>query len=69
VEYVPVDDLAVFNTIKSRGAPEWVAHMIVKLFQSYRSNSAALVAGDFQILTGKAPRSVEQYFIDHKEAF
>jgi len=69
VEYVPIDDFSFFNTLKGFGVPEPVAHMLVKLYQFYRTNGASIVCGDFKILTGKEPRSVEQFFRDHKEVF
>lgn len=69
VEYVPIDDFAAYNTFKGWGLPEAISQMLVKLFQFYRSNGASLVYGDFKILTGKEPRSVEQFFSDHKENF
>jgi len=68
VEYVPVDDVAAFNTFKGF-MPEAFALTLVKLYQFYRSNGAAMVYGDFKILTGKEPRSVKQFFLDHKESF
>jgi len=68
VEYVAIDDVAAFNTFKGF-AGETFARTLVKLYQCYRSNSCALVYGDFKILTGKEPRSVEQFFIDHKGSF
>jgi len=69
VEYVSVNDFGAYSTFKGIGLPESVSQMLVKLFQFYRSNQAALVYDDFKILTGKEPRSVEQFFIDHKENF
>jgi len=69
VEYVPIDDFTLFTTLKGFGLPDSVAHMLVKLFQFYRTNGASIVSGDFKILTGKEPRSVEQFFRDHKETF
>jgi len=69
VDYVNVDDFALYNVFKGLGFPEWLAQMLVKLFQFYRTNGASQVFGDFKILTGKEPRSVEQFFIDHKESF
>jgi len=69
VEYVAIDDYSFFTTLKSIFNNEPVAHMLVKLFQFYRTNGASEAYLDSKIITGNNPRTVEQFFTDHKEAF
>jgi len=69
VEYVPVDDFAAFTTFKSYQMSDTIAHMLVKLFQFYRTNGAAEAFLDSKIVTGKEPRSAAQFFAEHKAAF
>jgi len=69
VEYVPIDDYTAFTNYKSYQLPDTVAHMLVKLFQFYRTNAASEAFLDSKIVTGKDPRSVAQFFADHKAAF
>jgi len=69
VDFVSIDDFSFFSTLKSFKMPDHIAHMLVKLFQFYRTNGASEVFLDTKIVTGNSPRSVEQFFADHKDQF
>jgi len=69
VDYVPIDDFSFFSALKSFKIPDHIAHMLVKLFQFYRTNGASEAFLDTKIITGNNPRSVEQFFTDHKDQF
>lgn len=69
VDFVPLDDVAFYQALVGNKLPVPVAHMLVKLFQTYATNSLARPAGDTQIVTGRPPRSALDFFTEHKALF
>lgn len=69
ISYDPVDDYTYFQALKEIGIPHWQVWAILKLCQYYRSNKAAPVTGDYKIVTGKEPRSFEDYLNAYKHLF
>jgi len=68
VDVVYVDDQTFYNSLKAK-MPNSIIHMLLKLFQFYKTNQAAVVCGDTHIVTGKPARSVKEYFADHKKDY
>jgi uncharacterized protein YbjT (DUF2867 family) len=69
VQVVNIDDYTLYQTL-AKNLPEGIAILIVKLYQYYKLDLApSITYGDYQILTNKKPRSVEQFFEDHKDVF
>jgi uncharacterized protein YbjT (DUF2867 family) len=69
VDVVPIDDNSLYQAL-IQNIPDWLAMAIVKLYQYYKLNlTPSITYGDYQILTNKKPRSLEQFFEDHKTVF
>lgn len=51
------------------GLPEWLVDALLDLAAFYRTGAASLVSGDVQRLTGRRPRSVEDFVRDHPAVF
>ncbi|KAG2386046.1 hypothetical protein C9374_003195 [Naegleria lovaniensis] len=70
VKHVPIPEDVFANNLQQMNMPSFVMWMLVKLFQMYKVNGiTANVHGDFKIVTGKEPRSAEQFFSDFKNEF
>jgi len=69
VRYVPVSDDAAHAALLARGAPEWIAAMVVEYAQAHASGWGDFTTTDFQDVVGRPPRSVADFARDHPEAF
>ncbi|KAF0978356.1 hypothetical protein FDP41_002871 [Naegleria fowleri] len=70
VKHVPIPEEVFANNFQQMNMPSFVVWMLVKLFQMYKLNGiTANVHGDFKIVTGKEPRSADQFFTDFKSEF
>jgi uncharacterized protein YbjT (DUF2867 family) len=69
VTYGPVDDDTFIEMATAAGLPHDYAVFLASIFLPVRQGWTAGVTGDVQVLTGKAPRSFEQYAADHAATF
>ena len=69
ISYTPVDDDTFIRTATASGASRDYALFLASLFFPVRQGWTAGVTEDVQTLTGKAPRSLEQYAADHVAFF
>jgi uncharacterized protein YbjT (DUF2867 family) len=51
------------------GIPEWLVDALLDLGAFYRTGAASLVSDDVERLTGRGPRSVEDFVRDHPAVF
>jgi hypothetical protein len=51
------------------GIDEWTANLLGDYSAAYSANWGDLVTDDFQLVTGKAPRSIAQFGRDFAAAF
>ena len=64
---VPVDQARA--GMLGEGMPEWLVDAVLDLTAFYRTGAASLVSGDVERLTGRGPRSVEDFLRDHPAVF
>jgi len=69
IVYTPIDDEAFVKMLTGAGVPADYAQLLAVIFAPVREGWMAGVTDAVQTLTGRAPRSVEQYAIDHATAF
>jgi uncharacterized protein YbjT (DUF2867 family) len=69
ITYTPLDDGTFVGRAASAGVPRDYALFLAALFLPVRQGWTAGVTRDVQTLTGKAPRSFEQYAADHAAVF
>jgi uncharacterized protein YbjT (DUF2867 family) len=68
VQYIAVDDAGFFGSLSF--LPEFYRWYLVKLLQKYRSDAViGIVAGDYEIVTGKKPRTLKAFIEENKNAF
>lgn len=68
VAYTPIDDHAFIGMLTSAGVSDDYAGFMAAIFHPVRAGWAAVVTEHVQILTGRAPRSLETYARDHAQA-
>jgi uncharacterized protein YbjT (DUF2867 family) len=64
---VPVDQARA--GMLGEGMPDWLVDAVLDLAAFYRTGAASLVSGDVERLTGRGPRSVEDFIRDHPAVF
>lgn len=69
VQYVDVPVDQARAAMLGDGMPEWLVDGILDLGAFYRTGAAAVVSGDVERLTGRGPRSVEEFIRDHPAVF
>ena len=69
VTYVPVSVDAARQSMAQMGLDEWMVNLISDYSTAYSANWGDLVTDDFQRVTGKAPRGIEQFARDFTGAF
>lgn len=69
VKYIPVPVEASKEAMSKFGLDPWMVNLLGEYFTAYSRNWGDLVNGEFQRVTGKAPRSIEQFARDFAGAF
>jgi uncharacterized protein YbjT (DUF2867 family) len=69
VAYVPVSVDDARQSMAQMGLDDWMVNLMCDYFTAYSGNWGDLVTDDFQRVTGKAPRSIEQFARDFAQAF
>ncbi|HJW08577.1 MAG TPA: SDR family oxidoreductase, partial [Holophagaceae bacterium] len=69
VTYVSVPDAAAFQAMKGMGMDAWYAYGMVALNQIVRRGGADATTGTVELVTGKAPRSVDAFLQENLAAF
>ena len=69
VEYVPVSHEAASEAMLGMGVPEWIVKGYAELSTGFGDGFADLTTGNVQRLSGKKPRSFEQFARDYAEVF
>ena len=64
VTYAPVPIDNARQSMAQMGLDDWMANLMCDYFAAYSSNWGDMVTNDFQRVTGKAPRSIEQFARD-----
>jgi hypothetical protein len=68
VKYLPVTVEAQRQSMLRMGIDEWTANLLGDYSTAYSENWGDLVTDDFQLVTGKAPRSIAQFCRDFAAA-
>jgi uncharacterized protein YbjT (DUF2867 family) len=69
VKYINVPGEASKQAMVGMGIPEWIADGYVELSQGFSRNFAASATKNVEILTGREPRSFEQFVDDFMQVF
>ncbi len=69
VAYVPVPDAAAFQAMKGMGMDAWYAYGMVALHQGVRRGLAEATTGTVELITAKAPRTLDAYLKENLGAF
>jgi uncharacterized protein YbjT (DUF2867 family) len=69
VKYIPVPVEAAQQAMTRNGLDPWMVNFMTDYLNAYSANWGDLATGDFQAVTGKVPRSIEQFARDFAAAF
>jgi uncharacterized protein YbjT (DUF2867 family) len=69
IAYTSIDDETFIGMLTGAGVPTDYAHLLAAIYAPVRQGYMAVVTEAVHALTGRAPRSVEQYANDHAAAF
>lgn len=69
IRYEPLSDADWFLLMRSRGLPASTARSMLSLHLAYRAESPALVTGWVEVLSGRAPRSFDDFAQEHADRF
>jgi uncharacterized protein YbjT (DUF2867 family) len=69
ISYVPVDEATLRNGYATRGMPDWLSDIVLGLDAAMQAGDHARTTDAFQKLTGKSPRSVDDFIRDHATAY
>lgn len=69
VSYTPIDDETFVAGLTAVGVPADYARFLASIFYPVREGWTSVVTSDVSALTGREPRSLEQYAADHAAAF
>jgi uncharacterized protein YbjT (DUF2867 family) len=69
VNYVPVPVEDARQSMVQMGMDDWMVNLMCDYFIAYSTNWGDLVTDDFQRVTGKAPRNIDQFARDFTQAF
>lgn len=68
IAYTPIDDEAFVAMLTGAGVPSDYARFLASIFEPVRQGWTATTTDAVQTLTGRVPRSLEQYAADFKSA-
>jgi uncharacterized protein YbjT (DUF2867 family) len=69
VKYVPIPVEGVKKVLAERGMDAWTVNRFGEIFNFYAANGGDVITDDFQRVTGKPPRSIEQFAHDFAGVF
>ena len=69
VTYVAVPDAAAFQAMRGMGMDAWYAYGMTALNQNVRKGHADFTTGTVELVTGKAPRSMDAFLKENLAAF
>ena len=69
IQFVDVSPEAMHDTLLQVGFPAWQAGGLIEDYAHYARGEAAVVTGDIEAATGKAPRTFEVFARDYASAF
>lgn len=69
VKYVPVPIEGTRQAMSQMGMDDWTINLLTDYFKAYSANWGDLVTGEFEAVTGKPPRGIEQFAKDFAGAF
>ena len=69
VAYIPVSVDDARQSMAQMGMDEWMVNLLCDYFAAYSANWGDVVTDDFQRVTGKTPRNIEQFARDFAQAF
>lgn len=69
VNYVDVPVAGAVQSMQQSGMPEWNARTLGDLYAVFASGSASKVTDTVRLVTGKAPRSFDQFMSENVAAF
>jgi uncharacterized protein YbjT (DUF2867 family) len=69
VEFIDVPPESARDSLRNAGTPEWHADGIIELMRAIRDGHLDTVSRDVERLTGRAPRSIDDFLRDHAAAF
>jgi uncharacterized protein YbjT (DUF2867 family) len=69
VRFVDAPDAAAREGLRAAGAPDWFAEPLVTLFAMLRRGAAERVTDTVRAVTGRTPRTIEEFLRDHAAAF
>ena len=69
VKYVDVPRDMAKAAMIAGGMPPWYAEAISELMDDYRAGKMSMVSDDVERVTGRKPRTLEQFAQDHRAAF
>ena len=61
------DDVRV--SLIGRGMAEWEAEHFQEMYQVFRNGESSYVTSDVEVVTGRPPRTIEDYLLGEREAF
>ena len=69
ISYVDVSDDVIRSGMKAGGLPEWVIETLIELNASQKAGMTAQVSPDVEKVTGRKPKSFDQWAGENIEAF
>jgi uncharacterized protein YbjT (DUF2867 family) len=69
VRFVPVPDAAALEGLVKAGMPAWMAENLVTVFGMLREDPSAQVTDAVHALTGRQPRHLAEFLVDHSALF
>ncbi len=69
IKYVAIPVDGVKKVLAEKGMNEWAVNRFGEIFNAYAANGGDIVSEDFRRVTGKAPRSIEQFAKDFAGVF
>lgn len=68
LQVVQVSDEQLAGGVRASGMPEFVVQLVVSADANIRAGNFDMVTGDFEMLTGRKPQTVSDFFVAHKAA-
>jgi uncharacterized protein YbjT (DUF2867 family) len=69
VKYTPIPVEAAHQAMIGMGMDPWMVNFLIDYMKAYSADWGNFANGEFQAVTGKAPRSIEQFARDFAGAF
>lgn len=57
------------DAARARGLSEWEAHHLAEMLAMFATGASEYVTDDIEVLTGRPPRSVQDYVREHRDLF